>query len=383
MITLDPRLRGDDKNGTVQTFYRTIKHGLPMKITQMDVWPVTMKLAEPYTIAYETVSTTTNVFLRIETSTGIVGFGCAAPDEAVTGETPEVVMDACNRWIIPAFKGSDPLRSSMLMERIRPYLKSRPSTYAMADMALFDILGKVARLPVYKMLGGYRDRIRTSITIGILPVEETVVRAVELTKQGFQALKIKGGIDVQDDIERLIKIREAVGKKIELRFDANQGYSETDILKFVPEVKKVHLVLIEQPTPRKEDQLLGRVTNTVPLPVMADESLMNLKDAFRLARNERVDMINIKLMKVGGIGEALQINAVARAADLDVMVGCMDESALAIAAGLHFALARPNVRYADLDGHLDLTDDPAKEAVLLRNGVLSPTGKPGLGFDLK
>ena len=352
-----------------------------MKITHIETWPVVMKLAEPYTIAYETVTTADNVFLRLETSSGIMGYGCAAPDLSVTGETVDTVMASCRDVIVPAFKGSDPLRPAMLMMRIRKHLKAHPSAMAMADMALFDVMGKAAGLPLYKLLGGFRTRMRTSITIGILPVQETVEHAQEWVKKGFRALKIKGGLNVDADIERLIQVREVVGDGIELRFDANQGYSESEALRFVDAVRTVNLELVEQPTPKARDALLGRITQRVPLPIMADESLMDSEDAFRLARRSLVDMINIKLMKVGGIDEAMKINAVSRAAGLDVMVGCMDESALAIAAGLHFALARPNVAYADLDGHLDLLDDPAAGAVILRKGVLYPTGQPGIGFN--
>jgi L-alanine-DL-glutamate epimerase-like enolase superfamily enzyme len=353
-----------------------------MKISVVECGEVRFRLAEPYTIAYETIDTAENVFVRIETDGDLVGFGCAAPDHEVTGDSSESVMKAIREVAEPALRGSDPLRTAMLMERLRKPLDGQPTARAAIDMALFDILGKRARLPLWKLLGGFRERIQTSITIGILPVRETVDQAKGWFRIGFRCLKIKGGRDLETDAERLLAVREELGGKVELRFDANQGYSVDQALELIRRAKRARLQLIEQPTPRGKPELMAAISRQVPIPVMADESLMDLRDAFRLAKNGLVDMVNVKLMKVGGITDALHINSVARAAGFEVMVGCMDESALGIAAGLHFALARPNVVFADLDGHIGLIGDPAEHAVRLNDGYLYPTDRPGLGVDL-
>jgi L-alanine-DL-glutamate epimerase-like enolase superfamily enzyme len=341
-----------------------------------------MRLGDPYTIAYETVERTTNVFVRLHTSRGLTGLGCAAPDLPVTGETPASVLAVLEDVVHPAVRGSDPLRPALILDRLRKPLAAHPSARAALDMALHDLMGRAAGLPLYKMLGGFRSRIMTSITIGILPPAETVALARAHVAAGFRALKIKGGLDVDVDVARVIGVREAVGPSIELRFDANQGYDVAQAKRLVDGTRGARLELLEQPTPRGQPDMLGRVTSEVSIPVMADESLVSLRDAFRLARRNLADMVNVKLMKVGGIADALQVNAVARSAGLDVMVGCMDESALAISAGLHFALARPNVMYADLDGHIGLEGDPAEGAVVLRDGILFPRDLPGLGVEI-
>ena len=187
---------------------------------------------------------------------------------------------------------------------------------------------------------------------------------------------------MEDDIQKLVEIRKKIGPDIEIRFDANQGYNLEQAVYFIRHTKDVEIELLEQPTDKKNEELLGQVTNTIPVPVMADESLMTLKDVFRLTSNNFTDMINIKLMKVGGITEAMHINSVAKAANVESMIGCMDESALAIAAGLHFALARPNIVYADLDGHFDLIGDPFSGLVRLKDGILYPASSTGFSGNI-
>jgi len=354
-----------------------------MNITHMEIWRLEMPLREPYTIAYETFDHAVNVFVRLETGKGISGYGCASPEEAVTGETPASVVHILDTRARELVIGADPLRYAVILENLRGPLRGHPAAKAAVDMALYDLLGKIAGQPVFKLLGGFRTRFRTSITLGIMPPDKAAMRAREMTARGFRCLKLKGGRSVEADAEMVRAVRRAVGPTVELRFDANQGYDLEQAKAFVTAVEPEHIVLIEQPTPADRLGLLGRVTAGVPIPVMADESMLSLRDAFKLARNDLVDMVNIKLMKVGGIYEALHVSSVARAAGLEIMVGCMDEAELAIAAALHFALARPSVRYADLDGALDLIGDPTVGLVTLRNGFLYPSHKPGFGLPAK
>ena len=351
-----------------------------MHITGLHCTEINLELSEPYTIAYEEFSSISNVLVTIETSSGISGYGIAAPAPEVTGETTADVLHVLRTQVEPQMLTADPLRRLQILHQLTPVLSTLPATRSALDAALYDIIGKVAGIPVWKLLGGYRNAIATSITIGILPEQETIERAKEYIRQGFHILKIKGGRSLEEDCARLHKLRETFGQEIVIRFDANQGYSVDDTISFVQSTEHLNLELIEQPVPTTDPQLLGTITHSCPLPIMADESLLTVGDAFKMVKNELVDMVNIKLMKVGGITEAIRITNMAVAADIDVMIGCMDEVALGIAAGLHVALAYPGIRYADLDGHIDILDDPTSQCLTLKDGILYPSDLPGFGY---
>jgi L-alanine-DL-glutamate epimerase-like enolase superfamily enzyme len=332
-----------------------------------------------YTIAYQSIDKASNIILKLTTSDGLTGWGCAAPDLEVTRETADDVIANIENFVIPLLKGEHPFQIARFHETLKSQNSKMRSTLAMVNIALHDLLARKANMPLYQLMGGYRKKIETSITIGILPLDETIATAKEFWKQGFRILKLKGGLNLEEDIEKIFKLREHFGKELTLRFDANQGYNVQQSVEFVERTKKAEIEILEQPTPFGNDDAMRNVVQKVDIPVMADESIRSLADAYRLSKHDSTDMINIKIMKVGGLTEAQHINSVARGAGMEVMVGCLDECEMGIAAGLHFALSKPNVEYADLDGHLDFIDDPTRGLFTIKNGWLYPSDSPGLG----
>lgn len=351
-----------------------------MKITRVTYERLDLKLRKPYVIAYETVSFAVNFILKLETNIGLVGYGCAAPDVPVTGETPEAVAAAITEVIEPYLLGKDPFGYAEIAEDLTLLLAGKSSARAMVDLAIFDLVSKKADVPLYKFLGGYRHKIATSITIGICDLAETMAEAEEFVAAGFGIIKIKGGLNLEADIERMLKVKERFPDVI-LRFDGNQGYTAGQAIQFATATEKADIQIFEQPMHILKEENYQAVAEETLIPVMADESLKTLTDTFRLVRHEKVDMVNIKLQKVGGIQVGMHINSVAKAARKEVMIGCIDECALGISAGIHFALSRLNIQFADLDGHLDFVNDPfAGKLFTLENGWLEPTDAPGLGL---
>lgn len=352
-----------------------------MKIVASDCWVERFTLKESYTIAYEdNISHCDNVFLTLHTDDGYIGWGMAAPDEVVTGETAQTVLNAYSSQIEECMRGENPFYYSRLYEELREALPGQSSALAMVEIALYDIMAQKAEVPLYMFLGGFRPRIITSVTVGIMEDSLVLERIDKLIQQGIRSIKIKGVRDVERDIRIVENVRKKIGRHVALTFDANQGYSLIEAAHFIRNVKHADLELMEQPTsPELTNQwhLLRQEGN---IPIMADESLKKLSDSFTLTTRQSVDFLNIKLMKVGGITPALQINNSARSANVRCMMGCMDESCLGIAAGLHVALARPNISHADLDSWLDIENDPFDGLVILQDGYLTPTNLPGLGI---
>ena len=335
---------------------------------------------EPFVIASGTAVTATNVIVRIA-SGDLVGVGNACPN-SVTKETSESIHAAL-RTLRARLRGEFLAGVPEFEAAMEKALPGNPAAKAGLDIAFHDLMAKQAGVPLYRFLGGgFRDRMPTDMTLGIMDTEAAVSKARHWVQEGFRALKVKVGADPAEDLERVRAVREAVGASIELRVDGNQGFALDSAVPFAKALEPLGVVLFEQPLPVTDQNGMKVLTERSPVPIMADEMVLTPQDATRVHAGGCAKAVNLKLMKHGGIHRAAEVNAVCEAAGLPTMVGCMGESVVSIAAGLHFALASRNVRWADLDSHFHLMQDVA-EPLRFEGGELVAPKDPGLGLTLR
>ncbi len=353
-----------------------------MKITKVSIKQIKLPLKQPFKIALGTDYEYVGVVIRIETDEGIIGLGEASPSSRITGETIGTVVDIIESKIKPLLIGKNPLNIERIMDEINSAILHNPSAKCAVDIALYDILSKYAKLPLCKLLGGFKEEIVTSVTVGIKGVKDTVLETIELVEQGAKIIKIKIGLDPVEDIEKIRAMREEIGYDIKIRIDANQGYEPREVIKVLNEIEQYEIEFVEQPVAYWDIQGLIQVKESVGIPVMVDESLLSSYDAINLIKAEACDIFNIKLMKAGGIREAIKISNIAESAGISCMLGCMVETRIGVGAATHLALALKNIKYADLDGHLFLKKDIVEGGVITEDGINRVTSKEGVGVKL-
>lgn len=353
-----------------------------MKIKDIKVWSADLGNTKPYTIAFKTVDEVWNAFVEIILDNGVTGIGAANPSEYVTNESFEQCTQALQEKNIQFLIGRDILEINQLNFEVWQKLPKNPAARAALDIALYDAFTKYLGVPLVKFLGQKIKSLPTSNTIGIKNVADTLKEAKEYGERGFTILKVKLGKDLEEDIERIVKLRETFGKKFVIRIDANQGYSVAQTIDFYNRTKPYDVELIEQPLKAKAVEETRSLPDEIRKIIAADESLLSPLDAFTLVRPPiATGIFNIKLMKCGGVSQALKIADIARHAGVELFWGCNDESVISITAALHVAFACSNTKYIDLDGSLDLAKDEVTGGFILKDGVMYCSDKPGLGVE--
>lgn len=353
-----------------------------MKIKRLQVWIANLENTKPYTIAFKTTDTVLNAFVEITLENGITGVGSGNPSEYVTGEHFQDTETALQEKNLEFLIGRNILEAHQLFFEILQKFPKNPAARAALDIAIYDALTKHLNIPLVRFLGQKIKSLPTSNTIGIKNVEETLQEAKEYDQRGFKILKVKLGMNLEEDIERLVKLREHFGKRMIIRIDANQGYTSQQTVDFYNRTKHLDIELIEQPVPAKAIAEMKALPEEIRTKIAADESLLSPTDALKLVETTKASGIfNIKLMKCGGINQALKIADIAEQTSVDLFWGCNDESIVSITAALHAAFACSNTKYIDLDGSLDLGRDEVAGGFILKDGVMYCSDKPGLGVE--
>jgi L-alanine-DL-glutamate epimerase-like enolase superfamily enzyme len=352
-----------------------------MKITKTEIYMFKIPMV-PFTIATGTMHFAQNVLIKVHTDEGIIGLGECSAFPMIVGETQvscyNHAKDFATYW-----KGKNPLEITARLAEIDTIIAGNYTIKSAFDIALYDIAAKAANKPLYAFLGGKQKAIESDLTIGIDSPDAMAAQAIEFKEKGVTMIKVKLGKDPKTDIERIQKIRTAIGDTIKLRIDANQGWSKEDALSVLQGLAPFNIEFCEQPMHKYYDDFLPALCAATPIPIMADESVFTHHDARKLIANKACHLINIKFSKSGGIQEAIKIQDIAGKNNMACMMGGMLESRLALSAKMHFAMAHDNVKYYDMDtcllGHLE---DPIFGGVQFSGMHLSISDAPGHGADV-
>ena len=353
-----------------------------MKIVRIETGEVNIPLVTPFKTSLRTVESVNDIVVRVITDDGQMGYGEAPPTAVITGDTKGSIKCAIEEFIAPSLVGMDIENLDGIMKKLHGCILKNTSAKAAVDMAVYDLFAKSCQKPLYRLLGGNRSQIETDLTISVNDTDEMVSDSRKAVSDGFQILKIKVGKEGTKDIDRICAIHQAVGKNIRLRIDANQGWTPKEAVRIITALEDmgIEMDLVEQPVSAHDFEGMKFVTARVNTPILADESVFSAEDAIRLIRERGADLINIKLMKTGGIYNALRLCAVAEEYGVECMIGCMLESKIAVSAAAHLAAAKGIITRADLDGPSLCRTDPYIGGPLFTGSTITMNESWGLGI---
>lgn len=353
-----------------------------MKITAVKLGIISVPLRVPFKTALRSVNSVEDVIVEIHTDTGAIGYGEAPPTGAITGDTTGAIIGALKDHIIKTIVGRDVDDFENLMQAVQKCIVKNSSAKAAVDMALWDLYGQLHNIPVYKMLGGSRNKIITDITISVNDPDEMARDAINAIERGYDCLKVKVGISPELDVARLKAIRDAVGSTPLLRIDANQAWTPKQAVRLLNQMQEsgLDIELVEQPVKAHDFEGLKFVTERSYVPVLADESVFSPEDAMKIMQMGAADLVNIKLMKCGGLYNALKIASAAEVYGVECMIGCMLEAKVSVNAAVHLACAKQIITKIDLDGPVLCSEDPVLGGAVFNEREITVSDEPGLGI---
>jgi len=354
-----------------------------MIITEIHLAQLTIPLIRPFITAVRRTDCVEDVVVMIKTDSGNIGYGSAASTPAITGDSTESIISAITTVLGPQLIGQSISDLEALLQRNEQALPRNTSAKAAIDIALHDLLAQSCDLPLYKFLGGNSSTLNSCITISLKGIDAMVQDAIDLVNQGYPTIKIKLGSNAIDDVMRVHTIRQAVGDRINLLVDANQGWSYEDALQVINAFKQqqLNIHMIEQPVSAQDLMDLKAISDQVDCLIIADEACFSVADTLAIAKTKGCDGVNIKLMKSGGIRNAQAIYTIANNAEMKIMVGCMLESPIGVAAIASFAASKPDIYCADLDPIFLIRDNYVHGGAQRVGNNICLSEKPGLGIE--